>query len=215
MGGGYHSCYAGEVRYGLLLVGTALSVSAWGAPRAGKVVRIERRAHGAVGIPRMCTVSSGDGSGFCITGKAPEIGDHLQIVDNQHVLGVVRLTQVTVLPDACAQQTVWMIQWSLETGDLTRPDGAMIGVLDGGIDPRAGRLVQVDHSPTGHPFGSDQVYGLDANGDGAADTEFVQFACDDGGTLSPNATGTCVEVWQQTTPVHFERTRADRFRNCF
>ena len=205
-----------DVRHALVLVGTAaLLTSAHAAPRPGKVVRIERRTRGPTGIPRMCTVSAGDGSGFCITTKAPDVGDHLQVVDNQHVLGVIRLTQVTVLPDACNQNTVWMIQWALESGDLTRPDGAMIGVLDGGIDPRSGHLVQVDRSPTGHPFGNDQVYAVDANGDGAADTEFVQFACDDGGTLSPNATGSCIEVWQQTTPLHFERTRTDRFRNCY
>jgi hypothetical protein len=215
MGGGYHSCYAGEVRYALVLVGTSLCATVSAAPHPGKVVRVERRTHGALGIPRMCTVSAGDGSGFCITARAPEVGDHLQVVDNSHVLGIVRLTSVAVLPDACNQTTVWMIQWSLETGDLARPDGAIIGVLEGGIDPRCGLLVQVDHSPTGHPFGTDQVYGLDANGDGDADTEFVQFACDDGGVLSPNATGTCVETWQQTSPLHFERTRADRFRNCF
>src|SRR3569623_1730232 len=103
MGRGYHSCYAGDVRYGLVLVGTALSVSAAAGPRAGKEVQIERRTHAVAGIPRMCTVSSGDGSGFCITAKAPEVGDHLQVVDNQHVLGVVRLTAVNVLPDACTQ----------------------------------------------------------------------------------------------------------------
>lgn len=205
-----------EVRQALVLVGTAaLLGSAHAAPRPGKVVRIERRTHGPTGIPRMCTVSSGDGSGFCITTKAPDVGDHLQVVDNQHVMGVIRLTAVNVLPDACNQNTVWMIQWALESGDLSRPDGNMIGVLDGGIDPRGGHLVSVDRSPTGHAFGNDQVYAVDANGDGAADTEFVQFACDDGGVLSPNATGSCIEVWQQTTPLHFERTRADRFRNCF
>ncbi len=204
------------MRHALVLVGTAALISSAGAaPRAGKVVRVERRTHGPTGIPRMCTVSAGDGSGFCITTKAPDVGDRLQVVDNQHVLGVVRLTQVTVLPDACNQNTVWMIQWALESGDLSRPDGAMIGVLDGGIDPRGGRLVQIDRSPTGHPFGNDQVYALDTDGDGGADIEFVQFACDDTGVLSPNATGSCIEVWQQTTPLHFERTRVDRFRNCF
>ena len=72
---------------------------------------------------------------------------------------------------------------TLETGDLTRSRRR-----DDRRARRAGsirapaKLVQVDHSPTGHPCGSrHRSTALDTNGDGAADIEFVQFACDDGG----------------------------------
>jgi hypothetical protein len=197
----------------LVLVGVLLAASA--AARPGKVVRVERRARLHAGSPRMCTVSAGDLSGYCITSKPPEVGDRLSIIDNQHPLGVVRLTTVSPVPDACAQSVVWMIQGALESGDLSKPEGAMIGVLDVGLDPRAGKLVQVDHAATGHPFGTDTVYALDADGEGAVDVEFVQFACDDGGNPGPNANGTCVEVWQANSAGRLERTRQDRFRNCF
>jgi hypothetical protein len=197
----------------LVLVGVLLAATV--AARPGKVVRVERRARVRMGSPRMCTVSAGDLSGYCITSKPPEVGERLSIVDSQHPLGVVRLTTVATVPDACTQNVVWMIQGTLESGDVSKPEGAMIGVLDVGIDPRAGKLVQVDHAATGHPFGTDQVYALDGDGDGAVDIEFVQFACDDAGTPGPNATGTCVEVWQANTAGRLERTRQDRFRNCF
>lgn len=197
----------------LVLVGVLLAATA--AARPGKVVRVERRPRQRTGVPRMCTISSGDLSGYCITSKPPEVGDRLSIIDNQHPLGVVRLTSITAVPDACAQNVVWMIQGALDSGDLAKPDGAIIGVLDVGLDPRAGKLVQVDHPATGHGFGTDQVYAVDADGDGAADVEFVQFACDDAGNTGPNATGTCVEVWQPNAAGRLERTRQDRFRNCF
>jgi hypothetical protein len=199
----------------LVLVGVLLAVSAAASPRAGKVVRVERRARLHTGVPRMCTISESDLSGYCITSKAPELGDRLAIIDNQHPLGVVRLTTVSPVPDACTQSVVWMIQGTLESGDLSRHDGSMIGVLDVGLDPRGGKLVQVDHAATGHPFGTDQVYALDADGEGAVDVEFVQFACDDTGNPGPNANGTCVEVWQTNAVGRLERTRQDRFRNCF
>jgi hypothetical protein len=197
----------------LVLVGVLCAATA--AARPGKVVRIERRARLRTGNPRMCTISPGDLSGYCITSKAPDVGDRLSIIDNQRPLGVVRLTTVAAVPDACTQSVVWMIQGTLESGDLSKPEGAMIGVLDVGFDPHAGKLVQVDQAATGHPFGTDQVYALDADGDGPVDVEFVQFACDDGGNPGPNATGTCSEVWQANHAGRLERTRQDRFRNCF
>jgi len=47
----------------LVLVGVLIAVSAAAAPRAGKVVRVERRARLHTGIPRMCTISASDLSG--------------------------------------------------------------------------------------------------------------------------------------------------------
>ncbi len=201
------------MRYGLALVGVLIAASA--AARPGKVVRVERRARAPEGTPRMCTLSGADLSGYCIAGKAPEVGNRLQILDSTHALGVVRLTSVMAVPDACTQNVVWMIQGSLESGDLTKPDGGMIGVLDVAVDPRVAKLVQVDHAATGHAFGTDQVWAVDGNGDGQVDTEFVQFACDDAGAPGASATGTCVEVWQQNPVGRLEKSRQDRFRNCF
>jgi hypothetical protein len=201
------------VRYGLALVGLLIAATALARP--GKVVRVERRARVPEGTPRMCTLSGSDLTGYCITSKAPEVGNRLTILDGVHTLGIMRLTAVTEPPEMCGQHTVWMIQGSLETGDLAKPEGGMIGVLDVPLDPRAGKLVQVDHPATGHAFGTDQVWAVDGNGDGAVDVEFAMFACDDGGAAGPNPTGTCVEVWQQNATGRLEKTRQDRFRNCF
>jgi len=201
------------VRYGLVLVGVLIAATA--AARPGKVVRVERRARVPGGTPRMCTLSGSDLTGYCITSKAPEVGNKLQILDGTRTLGTMRLTAVTEPPEMCGQHTVWMIQGALESGDMSKPDGGIVGVLDVAVDPRAGKLVQVDHPATGHPFGTDQVWAVDGNGDGAVDVEFVMFACDDGGAPGPSPTGTCIEVWQQNAVGRLEKSRQDRFRNCF
>jgi hypothetical protein len=198
---------------GLILVAVLVAVPALARP--GKVVRVERRARAAGGTPRMCTLSGSDLTGYCITSKAPEVGSRLTVLDGTHTLGVMRLMSVTEPPEMCGQHTVWMIQGALDSGDLSKPDGGMIGVLDVPVDPRAGKLVQVDHPATGHAFGTDQVWAVDGNGDGAIDVEFVMFACDDGGAAGPNPTGTCIEVWQQNATGRLERSHQDRYRNCF
>jgi len=198
----------------LALVGASLGASAGAAPRPGKVVRVERKPRGISGMPRYCSISS-DMSGYCLGGKQPEIGEHVVVIDSQRTLGVVRITTVTPLPDQCNQNAVWMIQGMLETGDLASPQGQTLGVIDVPIDPRGGRLVTVDRSPAGHPWGTDQIQGVDSNGDGNVDLEFIQFPCDDAGTQASAATGTCLEVWAATTGHGLARIRQDRVRNCF
>jgi hypothetical protein len=182
------------VRLGLVVVGIVLCVHADAAPRAGKVVRVERRPSGLTGTPRYCTVSAVDLISYCISEKAPEIGDHLTVIDSQRVLGVIKVTQVQPLPDGCQQNMMWMTQGSLESGDLDRPQGQMIATLDVPVDARSSKLMNVDKSPGGHPWGTDTIYAVDRNGDSSVDIEFVQFQCDDAGNQTPNATATCFEV---------------------
>ena len=205
------------MRLASLVVGIALVSSAEAAPRAkhGKVVRVERRPHGLTGTPRYCTVSTVDMVGYCITAKAPEIGDRLVVIDNQHVLGVIRITQVQPLGDSCQQGLVWMTQGTLDSGDLSAPQGQMIGVLDVPLDMRSAKLVNVDKSPGGHPWGTDTIYAVDGNADGNVDLEFVQFQCDDTGGQSINATGSCYEVWVAMPGRGLEKLRGERLRNCY
>ena len=205
------------MRLALALVGVALCASAWAAPRAGKgkVVRVERRPSGLAGTPRYCTVSPVDLVAYCISTKAPEVGDRMTVIDNQRVLGVVRVTQVQQLDDSCKQNLMWMTQGQLDSGDLSTPHGTMIGVLDVPLDARSAKLVHVDKSPGGHPAGVDTIYAIDGNGDGRVDLEFVQFQCDDTGNHSLNATSSCYEVWAAMPGRGLEKIRAERLRNCF
>jgi hypothetical protein len=203
------------VRVALILVGAVLGASAGAAPRAGKVVRIERQPGGTTGTPRFCTVSINDNVGYCITPTPPEIGSRMTVIDSARVLGTIRISAVQPIADGCNQNTSWMTQGVLESGDLSTPSGAIIGVIDVGLDARNARLVTVDNSPSGHPIGTDTIYAIDNNSDGAPDLEFVQFGCDDGGTISPMPTGLCNEVWSAKPPRGMERVRADRVRTCY
>jgi len=199
-----------------VLVLLLICAGALAAPRAGKVVRVERKAAQVVGSPRYCTVSPMDNVGYCMTTKAPEVGDRLTVIDSQHVLGTIRITQVTSLPDGCQQNTSWMTQGTLETGDLSAPQGAIIGVLDVPVDLRTARLVNVDKSPSGHVWGTDTIYAIDNNNDGAAELEFVQYGCDDGGNQTAQMTGMCSEVWTAGRQNRgLEKIRSERVRTCY
>jgi hypothetical protein len=197
------------------LLGVALCASALAAPRAGKVVRVERRPNGIVGTPRYCTVSAADLISYCISEKAPEVGERLTVIDSQRVLGVIRITHVQPLVDGCQQNTMWMTQGSLESGDVNQPQGQMIGTLDVPVDPRATKLVNADKSPAGRPWGTDTIYAVDRNADGNIDLEFVQFQCDDSGAHSIQATGTCFEVWALAPGRGLEKIRSERQKHCY
>jgi hypothetical protein len=203
------------VRLGLVLVGVLLYAAAQAAPRAGKVIRVERRPSGLTGIPRYCTVSTADMISYCVSEKAPEIGDRLTVIDSQHVLGVIRVTHVQPLGDGCQQNMMWMTQGTLDSGDLGNPQGQMIATLDVPVDVRSARLVTVDKSPGGHPWGTDTIYAVDRNGDGHPDVEFVQYQCDDNGNQSMNATATCFEVWALMPGRGLEKLRSERQKHCY
>jgi hypothetical protein len=206
------------MRLGLVVVGLALCADAGATPRAGKVVRVERRPSGLTGTPRYCTVSTVDMIAYCVAEKAPEIGDRLTVIDNQRVLGTIRVTHVQALPNGCqqSQQSVmWMTQGTLDGGDLSNPQGQLIATLDVPVDAHASKLVNVDKSPGGHPWGTDTIYAVDRNGDGNADLEFVQYQCDDSGNQTINPTATCYEVWAITAGRGLEKIRSERQKNCY
>jgi hypothetical protein len=203
------------VRLGVVLVGIVLCMRAEATPRAGKVVRVERRPSGLTGTPRYCTVSAVDLISYCISEKAPEIGDHLTVIDSQRVLGIIKVTQVQPLPDGCQQNMMWMTQGSLESGDHDRPQGQMNATLDVPVDVRSSKLMNVDKSPGGHPWGTDTIYAVDRNGDGNVDVEFVQYQCDDTGNQSSNPTATCFEVWAAVSGRGLEKIRSERQKHCY
>ena len=152
---------------------------------------------------------------YCISEKSPEVGDHLTVIDSQHVLGVIRVTHVQPLPDGCQQNMMWMTQGSLDSGDLSNPQGQMIATLDVPVDARSSKLLGTDKSPGGHPWGTDTIYAVDRNGDGNPDVEFVQYQCDDAGNQSINATATCYEVWATAAGRGLEKIRAERQKHCY
>lgn len=200
----------------LFLVAIALGASAGAAPRAGKVVRIERKAAGFTGHPRFCAVHPGDMFGHCVGAKEPQVGDRLTAVDSNRVLGTLRVTQVQPYNDGCQQTNQWMIQTAIDTGDVTGARGLMLALADVPLDARSARIVSVDRTPTGHTLGTDTVYAIDNNSDGAVDIEFIQYPCDDAGNATLNTTTSqCHEVWTAQAGHGLERLRHDQFRICY
>jgi hypothetical protein len=108
-----------------------------------------------------------------------------------------------------------MIQTLAESGDFSNARNFMLALSDVPVDPRNGKMITVDRSPTGHPWGTDQIYAIDGNGDGNADLEFVQYACDDFGNSTINATSACFDVWAAQQGRGLERLRQDKFRICY
>ncbi len=218
---GMRSGHLPSQRPSALLVAIALVSSAapgvTAAPRAGQVVRVERKAAGYTGHPRYCSIQPSDFYGSCTGTRAPEVGDRMVAVDRNHVVGMLRVTSVQPQSDGCSQTYNWMIQTVADSGDFTTARGLVLALSDINVDPRSGRLIEVDKTPTGHAWGTDQIFAVDNNGDGHADLEFVQYACDDFGNASTaSATSYCQDVWTtQSVSKSFERLRQDRFRTCY
>jgi hypothetical protein len=204
------------MRSALFLLALALCATAGAAPRAGKVIRVERKATGYTGQPRYCTIHPGDLNGYCIGSKEPEVGERLTAVDQNRVLGVLRVTTIQPYNDGCQQANQWMITTVVDTGDVTIARGTMLGVADVPLDATRAHTMIVDKSPTGHTWGMDTIYAIDNNNDGSVDVEFIQFPCDDSGNASMNSsTSHCHEVWANSAGKGLERLHQDRFQVCY
>ena len=167
--------------------------AAGGAPHAGKVVRLERRPK-LVGSPRVCMIAPARRSGSCI-GPKPEPGDHVLMLDSHRTLATLRVSAVQPLAQ-CPQLEAWAIKTQIESGDLDAPvDQDVQSLLDVDADPRRAHLVKVDHLPADQPM-SDDVIGIDIDGDDTADLAFDEFNCDEDRRPSSAATnGTCIAAW--------------------
>jgi len=210
------------MRSALILVAAALCATrpngSSAAPRAGKVIRVARKAAGYAGHPRFCAVHPGDRGGFCVGTRPPEVGERLTAVDQNRVLGTLRVTTVQAYSDGCqtGQPSQWTITTTVDTGDVSLARGTMLGVADVPLDTSRAHTVIVDKSPTGHIQGMDTIYAIDNNNDGNVDVEFIQYPCDDSGNASMNSsTSHCHEVWANAAGKGLERLRHDRFQVCY
>jgi hypothetical protein len=199
-----------------ILVALSLAATAGAAPRAGKVVRVERRSQGITGNPRVCTVHAGDWYGGCAGDKAPEVGERLTAIDQNRVLGSVRITTVTPATDGCSEPTSWTITVVADSGDFSLAHGNLTAVSDVPLDVRSARMINVDKAPSGQPWSGESYYAIDDHGDGSVDVEFIQFNCDDAGNPTITApTGMCYEVWAQQNGKSLERIRSSRVKSCY
>jgi len=207
------TCYHRQMlRARLVLVVAALGAPAAAAPpRPGKIVRVERVVRRFAGDPRFCAVNLTDLSGLCF-GARPEVDQRIAIVDAHHVLGTVRVTGAEVV-GSCKDRTanLWAVHVEA-VGDLaTDADSRVTGLLDVPIDRRDSRVLAVDHPPAARSGATDQLVGVDVDGDGQVDLEFVPFACDDrGAPATSGATSQCLDVWAAVDGHALQLVRTDR-----
>jgi hypothetical protein len=205
-------------RTGLVVGAMALAVVATvdAAPRAGRVVRVERGMRRVTGAPRMCAVNTADLSGLCY-GRQPMIGEHVTLVGRERVIATVEVTATSPYLVGCIDGSQWQVQTRLERGDLNPSQGGIeYGTIDVVIDTRTTKLVPIDatRTPLGTAAQIDTVVGFDLDGDGAPDLEFVVYYCDDAGSPATVQDAKCLDVWGAVAKRKFTRVRQDRIRNC-
>ncbi|GEM_PF-2455350 len=184
-------------------------------PKAGKVVRVERRSKRFGGEPRVCSMSSGM-VGYCY-GKQPQPGDTVSFMDATHTLGQATIDKAD---PACkvTSNAMWMVHYRTDAAvDFSGVDSAT-GLLDVTIDPHAAKIVPVDQAPPNRTL--EGATGFDVDGDGRRDLEFLAFTCDDQGEYTvpslsaTNIPSTCIEMWYASGQT-FERLHADHMSNCY
>lgn len=187
------------MRLAVLVASIALGTSAGATPRAGKVVRIERRSRGPDGIPRYCDVrDDGQGPvGTCL-GTQPTLGAVVDMVDDVRVFAQVRITEATLFQNC---KGIWTIKGSLQHGDLNAVGtGRALGLIDGGLDVRTAHRIPNDLGRTAPSGRTDErvFAAVDRDGKGNEDVVITQYVCDPQG--QPNATGMaqCMDVYSRT-----------------
>jgi hypothetical protein len=186
------------MRLAVLLVGVALGASAGATPRAGKVVRVERRAHGLGGIPRYCDVRD-DGAGpvgTCL-GSQPEIGAVIEVIDDTRVFAEVKITDSMMFQNC---KGIWTIKGTLQRGDLASAQtGRAIGLVDAGLDPSTAHRIPDDlarPAPTGRS--EERVFAaIDREGKGNEDIVITQYVCDPQGQSNANGIAQCMDVYNR------------------
>jgi hypothetical protein len=201
----------------VLVASAALAAPAGAKPHVGKVVRVERQSRAIGGVPRYCLLQADalrHVSGNCM-GQPPAVGDAVTVLDDQRVIGVVRLTTIVPSTDStCVDPLSWVVT-GVPIGGQPAFSTAT-GIIDVPLDFRTARLVQEDHPPIGRSGGVEAgVIAIDDNGDGAPDIELVSYFCDDGGApIAGTGPNTCMDAWM-LSGHGFERVRQDKFKTCW
>ena len=184
------------------------------APHGGKVVRVERRLGRSLGTPRYCLFNAPTVTVASCAGRAVEPGETITIITATQVIGRLHVTHVN--PDtSCGAPSTWVADGDFEGDGVLAPNGeVVIGVVDGGLDPRRARALALDTSPSGR-LTDMEYYGFDTDGDGVVDLAFDHFNCDAQGAPSQAMTAQCFEAYV-AAPKQYElrRLRIDVVPQC-
>lgn len=191
------------------LLGVALvlwSAAAIAGP-SGRVVRVERAGSARV-APRLCEIHGETGN--CV-GDEPRPGQIVTVLDEHHVVGEVKIVDVTSFSQNCPM--LWAVKIRALHG--APADNDAIGVIDPGLDPSRARVVERGHmppSPSGSP--EEEVWrAIDRDGDGTADILITRFGCDSSGRPVPGGAAYCIDIWARTG-ARMTRTTQLNFAQC-
>jgi hypothetical protein len=176
-------------------------------------VRVERQRGGTAAIPVLCEVKA-DASGVCV-GPAPQVGDSITVVDDEHTIAEVRITKLQAMTPQCS--TLWSFSGEATRGDLSQSKASKtIGVIDPTLDRRSAHRIDEDHitSPAEGPEVR-VLLGIDRDGDGTADMVVTQFNCDAQGqpTSPTTAVDFCIDIWSERDAV-MKRTWSTKLQSC-
>jgi hypothetical protein len=185
------------------------------APHGGKVVRVERHSERGLGTPRYCTFQTGVLTHAQCFGSKVEVGETVLLVATVGV--VARLEITSVVPDVgcLGVDASWQIDGELEKpAALSLRTIAIWGVVDGGLDPRHAKVVELAQSPSKRQSDND-FEGFDTTGNGEPDLQFDSFTCDAQGQPNQSMNGQCYEVWAAQGRDHeLHRVRLDIVPSC-
>jgi hypothetical protein len=169
----------------------ALGSGAVAAPRAGKVVRIERKTAAHLSNPRLCEIEP-NGNGNCLGDV--HVGDVVVVISADAVIGEVRLDETSVARPSCP--LLRRVHGTF-LGRSQLPNGPAIGVIDGNVDKQRARMM-INPTTATSPNGHDQVFiAVDGDGDGTPDIMMTQSMCDAAGNTVASG-GACLDVWAGT-----------------
>jgi hypothetical protein len=186
--------------WSLVIAGLAAgaAASAHAGPRAGRVVRVERRVRVTPSPPQFFSLTGESSMGTY--GRSPAVGSEVVIVNADGVQGTAVVTGVEPRDGGC-RADLWEVgfraRWELEPPPVLY---TAVGVQGLALGPRA-RLVDARgvRAPGGEPTHAVWV-ALDRDGDQLADALVTAYACDDAAETAPgdaDASGggrTCVDV---------------------
>lgn len=201
---------------GVVLDGDASAGKTKKVGKRGKVVRVERGRSERAGIPRWCQIRP-DGSASCY-GKAPDMGQVGNVVDEIGKKAKVRVTGITPSVDSCGNTISWEITTETLDGDVSQSNYAWAALFDYKTTATTRTIYnngQIAIPGTRGP-GIESVWSaFDDDQDDQPELIITYYSCDATGAVNPQGYGGyCMVYYQETASGGFVEQRVDNVRSC-
>lgn len=143
--------------------------------RKGKVVRVERTRLDGGGVVRLCGQVQPDGTAYC-WGKAPVEGEVARVFDENGRRANLVIRAVLPQNDQCGNTTSWILQTSVQGGDISALSYMHAALIDWEGDARTHTVqgAQLQGLRTGENVWT----AFDDDGDDVAELVITSYSCD-------------------------------------